>query len=256
MDCMVLQSRKCTITQGFSSSHKAIDLVKEGYMLDNVIAHSDGTIVQVIDNCNINTPNDVTNPGNMVKIDHGNGYATRYLHLAYGTVKVKLGQKVSRGQVIGYMGNTGNSFGGHLHFEVFKNGERIDPSNYLNSNLPINENTTSKRKVGDKVTINGVYVSSTSDKKLVPAITKGTITKILPGTKNPYLLNNGNIGWINDSCIVTCESMNNEKVYIVKSGDTLSAIAKNYNTSYQKIASDNNISNPNLIYPGQKLIIK
>ena len=44
--------------------------------------------------------------------------------------------------------------------------------------------------------------------------------------------------------------------YIVKSGDTLSAIAKKYNTTYQKIASDNNISNPNLIYPGQNLIIK
>lgn len=44
--------------------------------------------------------------------------------------------------------------------------------------------------------------------------------------------------------------------YIVKSGDTLSAIAKKYNTTYQKIAKDNNISNPNLIYPNQKLVIK
>lgn len=48
----------------------------------------------------------------------------------------------------------------------------------------------------------------------------------------------------------------NEIIYIVKSGDTLSSIAKRYNTSYQKIANDNNISNPNLIYPNQKLIIK
>lgn len=44
--------------------------------------------------------------------------------------------------------------------------------------------------------------------------------------------------------------------YTVKSGDTLSAIAKKYNTTYQKIAKDNNISNPNLIYPNQKLVIK
>ena len=44
--------------------------------------------------------------------------------------------------------------------------------------------------------------------------------------------------------------------YIVKSGDTLSAIAQKYNTTYQKIAKDNNISNPNLIYPNQKLVIK
>lgn len=48
----------------------------------------------------------------------------------------------------------------------------------------------------------------------------------------------------------------NEIIYTVKSGDTLSSIAKKYNTTYQKIANDNNISNPNLIYPNQKLIIK
>ena len=44
--------------------------------------------------------------------------------------------------------------------------------------------------------------------------------------------------------------------YIVKSGDTLSEIAQKFNTTYQKIAKDNNISNPNLIYPNQKLVIK
>lgn len=48
----------------------------------------------------------------------------------------------------------------------------------------------------------------------------------------------------------------NEIIYTVKSGDTLRSIAKKYNTTYQKIANDNNISNPNLIYPNQKLIIK
>ena len=48
----------------------------------------------------------------------------------------------------------------------------------------------------------------------------------------------------------------NEIIYIVKSGDTLTAIAKKYNTTYQKIAKDNNIENPNKIYPNQKLVIK
>ena len=48
----------------------------------------------------------------------------------------------------------------------------------------------------------------------------------------------------------------NETIYIVKSGDTLSGIAQKFNTTYQKIAKDNNISNPNLIYPNQKLVIK
>lgn len=51
-------------------------------------------------------------------------------------------------------------------------------------------------------------------------------------------------------------NVSQETIYIVKSGDTLSAIAKKYNTTYQKIAKDNNISNPNLIYANQKLVIK
>ena len=52
------------------------------------------------------------------------------------------------------------------------------------------------------------------------------------------------------------QNASHETIYIVKSGDTLSEIAKKYNTTYQKIAKDNNISNPNLIYPNQKLVIK
>lgn len=51
-------------------------------------------------------------------------------------------------------------------------------------------------------------------------------------------------------------NVSRETIYIVQSGDTLSAIAKKYNTTYQKIAKDNNILNPNLIYPNQKLVIK
>lgn len=56
--------------------------------------------------------------------------------------------------------------------------------------------------------------------------------------------------------ILLGKKVSQETIYIVKSGDTLSAIAQKYNTTYQKIAKDNNISNPNLIYPNQKLVIK
>ena len=61
---------------------------------------------------------------------------------------------------------------------------------------------THKYKVGDVVNINGVYVSSDSTQKLTPAIKRGTITKVIEA-RNPYLLDNGNIGWVNDSCIVS-----------------------------------------------------
>lgn len=216
MDCRVLKSGKCAITQEYHSSHKALDLVKEGYMLDDITAHSSGKVIQVIANCNANTPNDSSNPGNMVKIDHGNGYYTRYLHLAYGTVKVKVGDNVSKGQVLGYMGNTGHSFGGHLHFEIYKGNDRLNPINYLNSDLPKEDSKKATYSVGDKVSINGVYVSSTSETKLTPAVTSGTITKIIPGARNPYLLNDGNIGWINESCIVTCESYHKDNYEVAQ----------------------------------------
>ena len=128
----VLKHGVCEVTQEYKgNAHNGIDIVKEGYQLDNIVAHSDGIVVQVIDNCNANTPNNSNNPGNMVKIDHNNGYFTRYLHLAYGTVKVKVGDRVKKGQVIGYMGNTGYSFGGHLHFEVWNGNNRINPTEYF-----------------------------------------------------------------------------------------------------------------------------
>ncbi len=72
---------------------------------------------------------------------------------------------------------------------------------------------TYSRKIGDKVTINGVYVASNSTKKLNPARTTGTITRIVVGALNPYLLDNGNLGWVNDNVIVnSSEAPSNEPV--------------------------------------------
>ena len=136
----VLESGLCEITQDYREGHGGIDLVRDGYRLDNITAHSDGTVVQVIKNVNVNTPNEPTNPGNMVRIDHGNGFQTRYLHLAYGTVSVNVGDRVTRGQILGFMGNTGNAFGAHLHFEVLKDGNRINPTSYLNKDFPRSNN--------------------------------------------------------------------------------------------------------------------
>ena len=63
--------------------------------------------------------------GNYVMIDHGNGMQTLYSHMSSRAVSV--GQTVSRGQTIGYVGSTGMSTGAHLHFEMYINGSRIDP---------------------------------------------------------------------------------------------------------------------------------
>jgi murein DD-endopeptidase MepM/ murein hydrolase activator NlpD len=63
--------------------------------------------------------------GNMIMIDHGNGYQTLYAHLS--AVTVQCGQSIGQGQTIGYSGSTGNSTGAHLHFEVRSNGGFINP---------------------------------------------------------------------------------------------------------------------------------
>ncbi|HEV8512869.1 MAG TPA: M23 family metallopeptidase [Cyclobacteriaceae bacterium] len=71
--------------------------------------------------------------GKMVIIDHGFGYTTRYAHLQGFLVKV--GQKIKRGEQIGYVGNTGLSTASHLHYEILVNGEQIDPVHYFFDDL-------------------------------------------------------------------------------------------------------------------------
>ena len=67
--------------------------------------------------------------GNVVEIDHGNGYVTRYAHLA--DVEVRKGRKLEKGARIGYVGVSGNSFAPHLHYEVIKDTLVMDPVNYM-----------------------------------------------------------------------------------------------------------------------------
>ena len=67
--------------------------------------------------------------GNYVVVSHGNGLSTLYQHCS--SLNVSVGQSVSRGQVIAYVGTTGISTGPHLHFEVLVNGSNVNPMNYL-----------------------------------------------------------------------------------------------------------------------------
>jgi murein DD-endopeptidase MepM/ murein hydrolase activator NlpD len=71
--------------------------------------------------------------GNNVIINHGFGYETLYGHMS--RIKVHQGQKISRGELIGYVGSTGTSSGPHLHYEVIKNGEKVNPVNFFFNDL-------------------------------------------------------------------------------------------------------------------------
>ena len=83
--------------------------------------------------------------GNVVFLDHGGGFSTRYGHLARADVKV--GDRVERGDIIGRVGATGLATGSHLHYEVRVNNVPVDPYNYLNAKLPVHIVDGSKLKV-------------------------------------------------------------------------------------------------------------
>lgn len=139
----VLESGLLEVTQEYKPGvHNGIDVVNQNYTLGNIVAHSDGVVVGSRNNCN---GFENGSYGNYVKIKHDNGYYTLYGHMAYNTVRVSVGQRVSKGQVLGYMGNTGMSYGGHLHFEVRNTSDvRIDPTEYLNSDLPNSQSAPTK----------------------------------------------------------------------------------------------------------------
>jgi len=71
--------------------------------------------------------------GNMVEVDHGNGFATRYGHMS--KIEVKVGQQVRIGEIIGRIGSTGRSTGPHLHYETRIDGEAVDPQKFLRAGL-------------------------------------------------------------------------------------------------------------------------
>lgn len=73
--------------------------------------------------------------GNMVEIDHGQGITTRYGHLS--SISVSVGEKVESGETIGKAGSTGRSTGPHVHYEVRRSGEAIDPMHFLNAGMKL-----------------------------------------------------------------------------------------------------------------------
>lgn len=132
----VLQKGKNRITQGYKPTHKAIDLGREHADGEPIIAHTAGKVV-FCQTGHKNAKGSTGNAsyGNCVRIEHEDGYSTLYAHLE--SVSVKLGESVKQGQTIGTMGDTGNAYGIHLHFEVRKNNSRLDPTPYLTADLPI-----------------------------------------------------------------------------------------------------------------------
>jgi murein DD-endopeptidase MepM/ murein hydrolase activator NlpD len=108
-----------TISQNFAWYHPGTDIANRG--LPNVLAADSGKVTYA--GCL------TYGYGCHVRIDHNNGYTTLYAHLSQ--IYVKVGQSIARGSSLGKMGSTGRSTGPHLHFEVAKNGVKLNPLSIL-----------------------------------------------------------------------------------------------------------------------------
>ncbi|MEK6201133.1 MAG: M23 family metallopeptidase [Desulfobulbaceae bacterium] len=98
--------------------HAGVDM--QGKRGEKIVATADGTVIQASNNGQY---------GRYVKIKHGNGFTTSFSHLQ--GYKVKKGDKVKRGQVIGLVGSSGRSTGAHLHYELCLNGKPINPVTFM-----------------------------------------------------------------------------------------------------------------------------
>jgi murein DD-endopeptidase MepM/ murein hydrolase activator NlpD len=108
-----------SITQGYWNGHRALDV--GSWIGSPVVASDSGYVVYA--------GWDRTGYGNLIVVDHGNGYRTYYAHLS--KIFVRVGDSVGKGQRVGSVGNTGNSTGPHLHFEVRYRNVQRNPFGFL-----------------------------------------------------------------------------------------------------------------------------
>ncbi|MCM3571712.1 MULTISPECIES: peptidoglycan DD-metalloendopeptidase family protein [Mesobacillus] len=180
--------------------------------------------------------------GHVVFIKHENNLETVYAHL--NKRNVKEGQVVKQGDVIGLMGNTGDSSGVHLHFEIHKDNWTYEKENAVDPVLALGE-----AAVGQPIL---------AMEKKGSGVTVETIAKL-------RLMDNIDIGSQGESYHIDIANENSEKLaaaehqpiakHTVQRGETLWSIAGYYDTSVEKIKKENNM-NSNQISPGDVLIIE
>lgn len=150
------------ITSGYRTktrpNHTGIDLGwnnNYGGANVDVYAPANGKVIQVI-NGKVNDQKNSKDAGNVVKIQHADGYTTRVIHLLKNSIVVKVGDIVYQGQKIAKMNNSGYSFGNHVHYDVWLNGKKVNPLDhtYAYDGQVINkskEHSSSVKLIKDRV---------------------------------------------------------------------------------------------------------
>ena len=244
------------ITQEFKQGkHHGIDLgwsSKHGGPEQPIYAAEDGTVIIVKDGDKSNV-----SWGNYVKIDHGNKIYTLYAHLREGAV-VKKGQKVKKGELIGYMGDTGHSFGNHLHFEIYEGSadttHRVDPQTrtYAYEEQIISE--------GTKDIVLYYNEEPTKNLKSLDEIAQDVLDGKYgnnPERKEKLTAEGYNASEVQDRVNeLVKERDSKENYYVIKKGDTLSEIAIEFSTTVEKLVELNDIKDPDKIYAGDAIRVK
>ena len=210
---MILYDVENRITNPYSKNHKGIDIGWNSKYSEVqnflVFANCKGEVVEVQTGLpNLPKSTGIKSWGNYVLLKHENGMYSRYCHLK--DVHCRVGEIVDENTTIGYMGNSGNANGVHLHFEVqtgLSSSTRIDPTPYLTKKIMekdelINENT--EIKVGDFVIVNGVGSADSYGGGVKTGFFQNRKMQVMKianlNRSNPYALNkncdnNGVTGW-------------------------------------------------------------
>lgn len=228
--------------------HKGLDIA--GKYKSAVFAAADGEVVRSYYSQSY---------GNVIFIHHTNGFETVYAHLH--SRNVKEGIKVKKGDKIGLMGNTGNSTGTHLHFEIHEGEWNIEKENAVDPFLvfgkgeigqfvfALNHDPYGVIDVAGKMKENSNMVATTA-KPIVDR--KMYIRDTLNNVSNSNFIVNKSVNKINKD---HDKNVKNKQVYIVKPGDTLSKISRSFKVSLNQLQEWNNLEDRNLIIPKQKIII-
>ena len=227
------------ITSGFRpanrNNHHGIDIAEPG--THEIFAAADGKVSRSYTSSSY---------GECVFILHEfdeQEFETVYAHMKKDSRTVKEGDAVKQGQKIGIMGNTGNSFGQHLHFEVHKGrwnsrkSNAVDPLIYLEQGL--NESSVYKIQSGDTLSSIAARFNTTTD-----------------ALQSANGIENRNLIYPGQQIVIVAPSYNQKKYHVVVKGDTVWSLSQKYESAVYQIQKWNDLKDADEISPGQILRVK
>lgn len=227
------------VTSGFRGSrrnHHGVDFAQSGY--HEIKASAAGKVSRSYRSSSY---------GECIMIVHqinGKTWETVYAHMRTGSRRVKVGDTVKQGQVIGVMGSTGNSTGQHLHFELHRGRWNVRKTNAVNPLQYLGKDSSPKKVVKD---LNAIKIRKGDTLTGLAKQYDTTVKKLQEVNK----IRNPNKIYVGQRIIVSAK-----QYHKVKRGDTVSALARKYGSSQSQIKAWNKLKDINKIKVGQRLRVR